>query len=129
MVCVDESGCNQSLAMSKKVYGPKGVRPVQVKRFHRGKRVQILPAYTIDGVIYCEVYEENTDVSVFEGFIERLLPFCGKFPQPRSVIFIDNASFHFSKTMEKIIADASVILERTLPYSPNLMPIEHFLGL
>jgi transposase len=128
MVCVDESGCDRSLAMPKKVYGPKGVRPVRAKRFHRGKRVQILPAYTIDGVIYCEVYEENTDVNVFEGFIERLLPFCGRFPQPRSVIFMDNASFHFSKRIEQMIANAGVILEYSSPYSPDLMPIEHYFG-
>lgn len=82
IICVDESGCDRSLAMARKVYGPKGVRPVRVKRFHPGKRVQILPAYTIDGILYCEVYNENTDIHVFEGFIERLLPFCGRFPQP-----------------------------------------------
>lgn len=55
----------------------------------------MLPAYTVDGVIHCEVYEENKDVHVVEGFLERLLPFWGRYPQPRSVIFMDNASFHF----------------------------------
>ncbi|KGQ02282.1 hypothetical protein BBAD15_g12510 [Beauveria bassiana D1-5] len=128
MIFVDESGCDRSLGMPKKVYGPRGVRPVRVKRFHRGKRIQILPAYTIDGVIYCEVYRENTDTEVFEGFIERLLPFCGKFPQPRSVIFMDNASIHFSQRIKTMIADAGVILEYSSTYSPDLIPIEYFFG-
>lgn len=128
IICADESGCDRSLGMSKKVYGPKGVRPRRIKRFHRGKRVQILPAYTIDGVIYCEIYDENTDLDVFEGFIERLLPLCNPFPQPRSVIYLDNASFHFSKRLERLVADAGVILEYSVPYSPDLMPIESWFG-
>ena len=128
IICVDESGCDRSLGMSKKVYGPRGIRPRRVKRFHRGKRVQILPAYTIEGVIYCEVYEENTDLDVFEGFMERLLPHCNPFPQPRSVIYMDNASFHFSKRLEKLIANAGVILEYSVPYSPDLMPVESWFG-
>lgn len=49
----------------------------------------------MDGVIYSEVYEDNTDVHLVEGFLERLLPFCGRYPEPRCVIFMDNASFHF----------------------------------
>lgn len=112
--------------MPKKVYGSRGVRPVRVKHFHRGKRIQILSAYTINGVIYCEVYRENTDTEIFAGFIERLLPFCGRFPEPLSVIFMDNASIHFSQRIKTMIANASVILEYSSPYSPDLIPIEYF---
>jgi hypothetical protein len=50
------------------------------KRFHRGARFQILPAYTQDGVIHFRVYEGSTDTRVFEDFIEELLPYCGKWP-------------------------------------------------
>lgn len=90
--------------------------------------MRILPAYTIDGVIYCGVYEKNTDVNGFEGFIKSVLPFCGRFPQPRSVIFMDNASFHLSKRIEQMIANAGVILEYSSPYSPDLMPIQYYYG-
>ncbi|KFA81346.1 hypothetical protein S40288_10368 [Stachybotrys chartarum IBT 40288] len=81
MIFVDESGSDRGLATLGRGYAPKGATPVQRKRFHRGKRVQVLPAYTIDGVIYCEAYEENTDTQVFEGFLERLLPLCGRYPE------------------------------------------------
>ncbi|EOO03073.1 putative tpr domain-containing protein [Phaeoacremonium minimum UCRPA7] len=84
MVFIDESGDDRGLAILARGYAPKGVTPVQTKRFHRGKRVQILPAYTIDGVIYCEVYEDNTDVNVIEAFLENLLPYCGRYPEPKS---------------------------------------------
>lgn len=69
MVFVDEAGDDRELAIPKKGYAPKGVTPVQVKPFHRGKRVSFFPAYTIDGVIYSQVYEGNTDLEVFESFL------------------------------------------------------------
>ena len=128
MIFIDESGSDRGIAIPGRGYAPKGVTPVQVKRFHRGRRVQILPAYTVDGIIYSEVYEENTDHEVFEGFIERLLPFCGRFPGPRSVIFMDNASFHFSPKINQMLAQAGVVQELQAPYSPDLNPIEPFFG-
>lgn len=54
----------------------------------------MLPAYTMDGVICCDVYEENTDLEVFGGFLGRLLLFCGIYPALNSVSLIDNALFH-----------------------------------
>jgi transposase len=129
MIFIDESGSDRGLAILGRGYAPKGVTPVQFKRFHRGKRVQVLPAYTLDGVIYCEVYQENTDVQVVEGFLERLLPFCGRYPEPKSVIFMDNASFHFfSPQLKEKLAEAGVIIEYQPPYSPDLNPIEYLFG-
>ncbi|KFA55584.1 hypothetical protein S40293_09215 [Stachybotrys chartarum IBT 40293] len=110
MIFVDESGSDRGLATLGRGYAPKGATPVQRKRFHRGKRVQVLPAYTIYGVIYCEAYEENTDTQVSEGFLERLLPLCGRYPEPRSVIFMDNASFHFFSPKTKEILTAAEFL-------------------
>ena len=112
MIFIDESGSDRGLAILGRGYAPKGVTPVQLKRFHRGKRVQMLPAYTMNGVIYSEVYEDNTDVHVVEGFLERLLRFCGRYPEPRSVIFMDNASFHFfSPRTKEMLAEAGVLLD------------------
>lgn len=129
MIFIDESGSDRGIAMLARGYAPKGVTPVQVKRFHRGKRVQILPAYTIDGVIYCEVYEENTDADMVEAFLDRLLPYCGRYPEPKSVIFMDNASFYFfSQEVKDRIVDAGVIIEYQPPYSPDLNPIEYLFG-
>lgn len=128
MIFIDESGCDRGLAIAKKGYAPRGVTPRQVKRFHRGKRIQILPAYTMDGVLYCEIYEGNTDTEVFEGFIRRLIPHCGRYPEPRSVLFMDNASFHFSPKIKELIDRAGLIAEYSTPYSPDICPIEYFFG-
>jgi transposase len=90
----------------------------------------VLPAYTIDRVIYCEVYGENTNIEVFEGFLERLLPFCGRYPEPRSIIFMDNASFHFfSPRVKDLFTRAGVIIEYQVLYLPDLSPIEYLFGL
>ncbi|KAF5705814.1 TPR domain-containing protein [Fusarium mundagurra] len=129
MMFIDESGSDRGLAILGRGWAPKGVTPIQSKRFHRGKRVQMLPAYTLDGVIYCEVYQENTDIEVFQGFLERLLPYCGRYPEPKSVIFMDNASFHFiSPDLQRMITQAGVIIEKQPPYSPDLNPIEYLFG-
>jgi hypothetical protein len=71
------------------------------------------------------VYEGSTDTGVFEDFIETLLPYCGKWPDPRSVLIMDNASFHYSEKIEQLCDDAGVVLPS---YSPDLNPIEEFFG-
>lgn len=129
MIFVDESGDDRGLAIPRLGYAPKGVTPKQIKRFHRGKRVSFLPAYAMDGIIYSEVYEGHTDNYVFEAFLERLLPYCGRFPEPRSVVFMDNASFHnISIKIKEKFAEAGVLIEKQSPYSPDLSPIEYFFG-
>ena len=64
-----------------------------------------------------------------EGFLERLLPFCDSYPEPRSVIFIDNASFHFfSPGINELLSAAGVLIEYQPPYSPDLNSIEYLFG-
>jgi transposase len=63
---------------------------------------------------------------VFEDFIEQLLPLCGRWPEPKSVLVMDNASFHYIERIEQMCRDASIKLVYLPPYSPNLNPIEEF---
>jgi transposase len=72
LVIIDESGADRGIGTQRKGWAPRGKRPRQVKRFHRGRRFQILPAYTQDGVIHFMVYERSTDTEMFEAFIETL---------------------------------------------------------
>jgi transposase len=95
-------------------------------RFHRGQRYQILPAYAQDGIVLSRVFQGSTDASVFEEFIEQLLQHCGKWPEPKSVLIMDNASFHHTDRIHQICTDAGVKLIYLPPYSPDLNPIEEF---
>lgn len=66
------------------------------------------------------------DAAVFEDFIDQLLRHCGRWPEPKSVLVMDNASFHHSEYIAQICADAGVKLVYLPPYSPDLNPIEEF---
>jgi transposase len=93
LVFIDETGVDKSIGIRRRGWAPREKRARQVKRFHRGQRVQILPAYAQDGILHFQVYEGSTDAEIFEVFIETLLPYCGRWPDPKSVLIMDNASF------------------------------------
>jgi len=63
---------------------------------------------------------------VFEDFIEQLLPLCGRWPEPKSVLVIDNASIHHTEQIKQMCRDASIKLVYLPTYSPNLNPIKEF---
>ena len=91
LVYVDESGCEETIGFCWTGWSPLGTTPVQIANFHRGQRYHILPAYDWDGILFSLIYQGSTDSKVFEDFIERLLPWCGRYPKPRSVLIMDNA--------------------------------------
>ncbi|KAM0714702.1 hypothetical protein Q7P37_009719 [Cladosporium fusiforme] len=126
LVFVDESGCDKRVGYRRTGWSPRGIAPVQVAQFRRGERYQILPAYAQDGVVYAKVYQGTTDSFVFEQYIRELLLHCGRWPQPKSVLVMDNASFHHTPNIRQMCNDAGVILVYAAPYSPDLNPIEEF---
>nr|BAC54731.1 putative transposase [Aspergillus oryzae] len=126
LVYVDESGCDKRAGFRRTGWSPLGTTPIQVSKFHRDQRYQILPAYSQDGIILSRIFRGATDTSVFEDFIEELLLQCGKWPEPRSVIVMDNASFHYSERIDQMCLEAGVKLVYLPPYSPDLNPIEEF---
>jgi transposase len=126
LVFVDESGCDKRIGFRRTGWSPLGAAPVQVSRFHRDRRYQILPAYAQDGIILSRVFQGSTDADIFADFIEQLLQHCGRWPEPKSVLVMDNASFHHSERIEEMCCNAGVKLVYLPPYSPDLNPIEEF---
>ena len=126
LVYVDESGCDKRIGFRRTGWSRLGVSPVQVIQFRRGQRYQILPAYSQNGVLLARVFQGPTNSDVFEDFIEQLLPHCGRWPEPESVLIMDNASFHHTERIEQMCANAGVKLVYLPPYSPDLSPIEEF---
>ena len=126
LIFVDESGCDKRAGLRRTGWSPRSVTPVQVDPFHRGKRYQILPAYCQDGILLAKVFQGTTDSDVFEDFIERLLPLCGRWPEPKSVLIMDNASIHHSARVRRMCQEAGVLLIYLPPYSPDFNPIEEF---
>lgn len=62
----------------------------------------------------------------FEDFIEQLLHHCNRWPEPRSVLIMDNASFHRTEKIQQMCSDSGVKLIYPPPYSLDLNPIEEF---
>jgi hypothetical protein len=123
---VDESGCDKRINFRQTGWSPLGVTPVKIARFRREQRYQILPTYSQDGILLARVFQGSTDSVVFEDFIKLLLHHCGRWPEPKSVLVMGNASFHYTERIEQMCADARVKLVYLLPYSPDLNPIEEF---
>jgi hypothetical protein len=86
------------------------VTPVQISKFHRGERYQILPAYAQDGIVMSRIFIGSTDAAFFEDLIQQLLQHCGRWPEPKSVLVMDNASFHHSERVKQL-------LRHRLPFS------------
>lgn len=127
-VFVDESGMNPPDALRTKGWAKAGITPILKAKFQRENRVQILSAYTLKGIKLSRVFTGATDKVLFEDFIEQLLQHCGKWPEPESVIIMDNASFHFSDKIEDMCKKAGVRLFMTAPYTPRTNPIEEHFG-
>lgn len=128
LVYIDESGCDKRVGFRRTGWSPLGTAPVQTTRFHRGNRYQILPAYCQDGILVSRVFQCSTDSVVFEDFIQQVLQHCRPWPESKSVLIMDNASFHHSERIKQMCADAGVKLLYLPPYSPDLNPIEIFFG-
>ena len=128
LVFIDESGANRHDGFRRYAWSARGKNAVQVTRLQRGQRYQILPAYTQDGILLSRVFCGSTDSTIFKDFIAQLLTRCGRWPEPRSVLVMDNASIHHSADLEQMCADAGVKVIFLPPYAPNLNPIELFFG-
>ena len=63
---------------------------------------------------------------MFKDLIAQLLQHCGRWPEPRSVLVMDNASFHCSGWVAQLYKHSGVKLVFLLPYSPNLNLIKEF---
>ncbi|CZS75078.1 unnamed protein product [Fusarium graminearum] len=126
MIFIDESGADRRVGYRNKGWAPSGVTPIQVGKFNREQRYQILAAYTQDGIELARVYPGSTDSALFKDFIEQLLHSCGRWPQPKSVLIMDNASFHHNDELEPMCVEAGVELVYLPPYSPDFNPIEEY---
>ncbi|EPE34232.1 hypothetical protein GLAREA_07245 [Glarea lozoyensis ATCC 20868] len=126
LVYINESRCDKLIGFRRTGWSPLGVAPIHVSKFHRGQRYQILPAYSQDGILLARVFKGSTDSEVFENFLEQLLPYCGKWPEPKSVLVMDNTSFHRTERVEQMCNKAGVKLVYLPPYSPDLNPIKEF---
>ena len=84
-------------------------------------RINAIGALFGKKLLTVSLFEQNINTNVFNSWVSQdLIP---KLPVG-SIIVIDNAAFHKSKSMQKQIRQAGHILEYLPAYSPDLNPIE-----
>jgi hypothetical protein len=71
--------------------------------FNLSSDIRSLPAYAQDGIVLERVFQASTDGAVFVDFIEQLLPHCGSWLEPKSLLIMDNESFHHTDRIEQIM--------------------------
>jgi hypothetical protein len=126
LVFIDESMFNESTGWRHYAYAPIGQAARYQASRRRGKSWSVLPAYTIDGYLPCTGFKLGwfSGEQFMRWIRDELLPYCSRFPGPKSVIVMDNASFHCHPEDGTAIEEAGCEVRYLPPYSPDFNPIE-----
>jgi DDE superfamily endonuclease len=86
----------------------KGVKYVRAKTLNRQYliviiRYSMLPALAIDGILHLSVVEGSHNGETFENFVDGLLDKMNPYPNPKSVLVMDNASIHKSDELIDLV--------------------------
>jgi len=124
LVFLDESACNRITARRSMAWAPVGTRARRRDCFIRGQRYSILPAISLDGLLFLLVLNRPFKAVDFNDFVDGLLDMMNPFPGPNSVIIMDNASIHKSQLLEPMVRARGMRIEYLSAYSPDFNPIE-----
>ena len=103
-------------------YAPIGKRCYGQRDWHAKGRINVIGAFLRGALLATCLFNCNIDSDVFHTWVNyQLLPQLSQ----RSVIVLDNATFHKRQDTQNNIRQAGHILEYLPPYSPDLNPIEH----
>jgi transposase len=103
-------------------YSTKGERCYGVQDWGAKGRTNVIGALLGTALITISLFACSIDTQTFTGwFMQDLLP---KLPA-KSVIILDNASFHKGADMLNAAEKAGHTLLYLPPYSPDFNPIEH----
>lgn len=102
-------------------YAPRGTRCPGTHDWHAKGRINAIGALLSGALISVGLTTENVDADLFNLWLQHdLVP---KLPT-RSVLVMDNATFHKRSDTQRIIEAAGHLLEFLPPYSPDLNEIE-----
>ena len=90
----------------------------------RGTKYSILPAISLDGIVHLEVLDKAISGEDFRNFVRGLLTRMNKWPLPKSVLVVDNASIHKVAGIREMVEEHGAHLVYLPAYSPDFNPIE-----
>jgi len=103
-------------------YASRGQRCFGTHDWGAKGRTNVIGALCAGILLTVSLFSSSINTAIFTAWlVQDLLP---KLP-PKSVIVMDNATFHKGVAMQQAIHDAGHILLYLPPYSPDLNPIEH----
>jgi len=124
LVFTDESAVNLLTAYRSKGRAQKGERAHKTTYFQRGDRYSVLPAMTMDGVLYLHVIRGSFSGESFLAYVAGLVKLMNPYPEPRSVLVMDNCAIHHVEGVAELCEERGVKLIYLPPYSPDFNPIE-----
>ena len=119
-VYLDESGIHQHHQRDK-ARAKRGVKVPADRPGKRTKKTNVIAGLCENKHIAVRCYEHSTTAAFFEEWFEWEL--LGAVPK-KSVVVMDNASFHRKKQLHEIAARHGVYILFLPPYSPDLNKIE-----
>jgi len=122
-VFIDESAVLTNMARR---YGrsPRGQRAPAKMPFGHWKRLSVLGAISLDGIVATMSVDAATDSAVFAAYLDAMLLPTLRQDKPDAVLVMDNLRAHKTPEVQAVL-DRSGFAYRYLPsYSPDLSPIE-----
>jgi transposase len=104
-------------------WNEQGERFYALKLGHRTRRISMIAGWCEGKVLAPMTFEGTCNTALVEAWVKRFLLAELK---PGQLVVIDNASFHKSDTIRKLIEEAKCHLLFLPPYSPDLNKIEKF---
>ena len=120
IISLDESGFAHDMPRTHG-YTQRGQRCYGIHDWGARGRTNVIGALCGNTLLTVSLFSTSIDTETFTGWVKQdLLP---KLPH-KSVIILDNASFHKGVAMQRAIQSAGHTLLYLPPYSPDLNPIE-----
>jgi transposase len=119
-VSLDESGFAHDMPRTHG-YAPKGQRCYGKHDWGAKGRTNVIGALLGSALLTVSLFSTSINTEIFTNWV--LYDLIPKLP-PKSVVIMDNATFHKGAVMQKMIQNAGHSLLYLPPYSPDLNPIE-----
>ncbi len=122
VVYLDEAGIDDN-EVHESVWSKIGPRFFGKKPGKKKVRYSLISGLLANKIIAPFVFIGSCIREIFEKYLEAvLLPTLA----PKSIIIMDNATFHKGGNIEKLVKQFDCSIIYLPPYSPDLNPIEHF---
>ena len=123
LVFIDESAVLTSMARR---YGrsPRGERAIAKVPFGHWKRLSVLSALGIEGILATMSVEAATDGDTFAAYLDQVLLPALHERKPDAVLVLDNLRPHKTPQVQAVLDGSGFAYRYLPPYSPDLSPIE-----